>query len=503
MDNNNNNDDERIMALKKAYADIILNTAKEAAARIMVSERKAARFEYELKTAKDDAVKMLLRLKQMMDFKISEAAVTSCTQQKKIEELEAQLQEAEDIVKELREELRAVEAQLSKFTKIKEVKHPVHVDYASTPEPITIPPSVVKPVSNNQTNKSQSLYKSLFPLKKSLLSNADLPSIISRSKETELYRNGCTQRIRACERIPLDKKLPFPVKTNENKNTDKKDEVLEKEIVLEQVKEMDIAANNSCERAPLDKKLSFSVKTNDDNNPKSISKEDEVLDKEIVLVQVKEIDIAADNSCLTSPSSVKHTNNTTIQENSKESKAIVKDLEITCNSQSTSQEELMSMSQVKDKVELPIRSSETEVSKTEVQSEASTDRVIKLTFQRKRKRGVMTDGSGFSEMTQENQSAPVSPEKVNLIGESTPEKKRLQQVAHQIKIAGDQPQGRTNKKMVVCGNDIKTQFLVLWDGAIVSCCLVQYGMFKAFHILLVDEKSENCRYLVEMRCKID
>ncbi|PWA64670.1 hypothetical protein CTI12_AA342660 [Artemisia annua] len=376
MDNNN---DERIMALKKAYADIILNTAKEAAARIMVSERKAARFEYELKTAKDDAVKMLLRLKQMMDFKISEAAVTSCTQQKKIQELEAQLQEAEDIVKDLREELRAVEAQLAKFTKIKEVKHPVQVDYVSTPEPITIPPSAVKPISNNQTNKSQSLYKSLFPLKKSLLSNADLPSIISRSKETELYRNGCTQRIRACERIPLDKKLPFPVKPNDNKNTDKKDEVLEKDIVLEQVKEMDIAA---------------------------------------------------DNSCLTSPSSVKHTNDTTIEENSNES--IVKDLEITCNSQSTSQEELMSMSQEKAKVDPSLKSSVSEVSKTEVQSQPSTDRVIKLTFQRKRKRGATIDGSGSSEMSQENQSAPVSPVKVNLIGESTPEKKRLEQVAHQL-----------------------------------------------------------------------
>ncbi|GJS53440.1 hypothetical protein Tco_0626802 [Tanacetum coccineum] len=133
-------------------------------------------------------------------------------------------------------------------------------------------------------------------------------------KETELYRNGCTQRIRACERIPLDKKLPFSVKTNDNKNTDKKDEVPEKEIVFEQVKEMDIAANNSCERATLNKKLSFSVKTNENNNPKSISKKEEVLDKEIVLVQVKEIDIAADNSCLTSQSSVKHTNDTTIQE---------------------------------------------------------------------------------------------------------------------------------------------------------------------------------------------
>lgn len=36
------------MALKKAYADIILNTAKEAAARVMASERKALSFENDL-----------------------------------------------------------------------------------------------------------------------------------------------------------------------------------------------------------------------------------------------------------------------------------------------------------------------------------------------------------------------------------------------------------------------------------------------------------------------
>lgn len=58
------------MALKKAYADIILNTAKEAAARIMVSERKAIRYQHELFTAKEDALRMLLRLKQMLDAKV-------------------------------------------------------------------------------------------------------------------------------------------------------------------------------------------------------------------------------------------------------------------------------------------------------------------------------------------------------------------------------------------------------------------------------------------------
>lgn len=57
-------------ALKKAYAEIILNTAKEAAARIMVSEKKALRFQQELFSTKEEALRMLLRLKQMLDSKV-------------------------------------------------------------------------------------------------------------------------------------------------------------------------------------------------------------------------------------------------------------------------------------------------------------------------------------------------------------------------------------------------------------------------------------------------
>lgn len=56
--------------MKKAYADIILNTAKEAAARILVSERKSTHFQQELASTKDEALHMLLRLKQMMDSKV-------------------------------------------------------------------------------------------------------------------------------------------------------------------------------------------------------------------------------------------------------------------------------------------------------------------------------------------------------------------------------------------------------------------------------------------------
>ncbi|KAI3759350.1 hypothetical protein L6452_07101 [Arctium lappa] len=414
--------DERLTALKKAYADIILNTAKEAAARIMVSERKALRFEYELKNAKEDALQMLLRLKKMMDSKINEAAVASCTQQKKIEELEAQLQEAEDIVKDLREELRAVETELERFSQSKEVKHPVQVDYASTgnvprtSESIPFPPSEVQPDSNtDQTTKSQRLYNSLFPIKKSLISSGDLPSIILRSKETELYRNGCTQRIRACERTPPDKNLSFSVQM---------DGIKPESIVKE-------------DEAP-------------DKLRKSPSPGVDILcsveEKEVILDQVKEMDLAAEDSCLTSPSSVKHSNDTAMQENSDEGRTVDGDLVRTCNSQSRIREELMptrlekdeSLHSVEPQVDPPLKISETKVSETsEVPSQPMTDRVIKYTFQRKRKRGALIDGCASSERSEENQKAQnLGPGKANLIGESTPEKIRLEQVARQY-LLGD------------------------------------------------------------------
>ncbi|XP_039005219.1 uncharacterized protein LOC120132544 [Hibiscus syriacus] len=108
---------EKLTALKKAYAEIILNTAKEAAARIMVSERKAQRYQQELFAAKDEALRMLVRLKHMLDAKVNEGETMSLNQQKRIEELEAQLGEAEDIVRDLRAELREAQDELEKLTK--------------------------------------------------------------------------------------------------------------------------------------------------------------------------------------------------------------------------------------------------------------------------------------------------------------------------------------------------------------------------------------------------
>ncbi|KAF8096685.1 hypothetical protein N665_0303s0010 [Sinapis alba] len=101
-------------ALKKAYAEIILNTAKESAATVMLSDRKSARFRHDLSETKEEALRLLVRLKHMIDAKTIEADVISSNQQRHIDVLEAQLHEAEDIITDLRSEVRWVRDRLEK-----------------------------------------------------------------------------------------------------------------------------------------------------------------------------------------------------------------------------------------------------------------------------------------------------------------------------------------------------------------------------------------------------
>ena len=61
---------QEMEAIKKAYAEMILNTAKEAAARVMAAELRARRTEQEMVSVKEEAANMLLRLKQMIDTKV-------------------------------------------------------------------------------------------------------------------------------------------------------------------------------------------------------------------------------------------------------------------------------------------------------------------------------------------------------------------------------------------------------------------------------------------------
>ncbi|KAL6287941.1 hypothetical protein ACE6H2_012331 [Prunus campanulata] len=222
---------QKMVALKKAYAEIILNTAKEAAARVMASEHKALRFQLDLRSTKDESLRVLLRLKQMIDSKTSEAEITSSSQQRRIDELEAQLQEAEDIITDLRSELKQVWSEFERVNgnQVKPLDRQITREDASfpespTPEPILlsrlgsgheiVPTSGLDniPVSRGIDHKccnemKQSEQLSVSDLDKFYAPDSDLASIIMGSKEPELLRNGCTQRIRAFERNLLDEKV--------------------------------------------------------------------------------------------------------------------------------------------------------------------------------------------------------------------------------------------------------------------------------------------------------
>ncbi|KAL6178150.1 hypothetical protein ACLB2K_049669 [Fragaria x ananassa] len=217
---------EKLTALKKAYADIILNTAKEAAARVMVSEKRAFRLQREILYTKEEALRMLLRLKHTYDSKVGEAEMKSMSQQGKIDELEAQLQEAEDIVSDLRGELSAVQDRLEKAKKRQALERQnLEVDTAVQenmsqdgqcfPDMITsqLNPQADVVATNgkkswNGTYEGSKCYVESDSLKDhNCVHDPDFASIVMRSKEPESYRNGCTQRIRAFERYLFDEKL--------------------------------------------------------------------------------------------------------------------------------------------------------------------------------------------------------------------------------------------------------------------------------------------------------
>lgn len=61
---------QKMEALKRAYAEMILNTAKEAAERVMAAEVRSRQSEQELVSAKEEASRMLVRLKQINDAKV-------------------------------------------------------------------------------------------------------------------------------------------------------------------------------------------------------------------------------------------------------------------------------------------------------------------------------------------------------------------------------------------------------------------------------------------------
>ncbi|KVI09143.1 hypothetical protein Ccrd_012481, partial [Cynara cardunculus var. scolymus] len=168
-------------ALKKAYAEIILNTAKEAANRAMVSECKALRFHHDLHNTKDEALRMLLRFKHIIDAKTTEAEMTTLGQQKRIEELDAQLNETEGVIVDLREELRKAH---ERFEEVKK-SHMLQSN---------------EPFGNEHMHDIEDTAHD----KKIDVTEQFRSSSQCGSKEPDFCRNGYTHRIRAIERNLVD-----------------------------------------------------------------------------------------------------------------------------------------------------------------------------------------------------------------------------------------------------------------------------------------------------------
>lgn len=159
--------------------------------------------------------------------------MTSLSQREKIEELEAQLNEAEDVIADLRIELKQLQGALEKVKRnqvrslngrVKKEDASSHGNAAADPirpslsnsEFETVTTSEMKNAPLNQSvsvDKSCSTAKGTEQPSVSLpdngnAHNSDFACILMRSKEPELYRNGFTQRIRAFEKNLLNGKVP-------------------------------------------------------------------------------------------------------------------------------------------------------------------------------------------------------------------------------------------------------------------------------------------------------
>ncbi|KAK9039522.1 hypothetical protein V6N11_014721 [Hibiscus sabdariffa] len=210
-------------ALKVAYADVMLNMAKESASRVIVSEKRASLFQHQLDCSNKESLRLLLRLKHMIDVKQSqmlasfqtiEAETTSMNQKRKINELESQLNEAEDVITDLRVELNHVRDKL-KRAKRTQAKPPLSGETTCEDATSLTKPTVRSPLKpltvaesemrNNVLNhgylhrccnaaKQGDWPKSCYP------HNSGLATIVVASEKPKLYRNGCTQGICALAR---------------------------------------------------------------------------------------------------------------------------------------------------------------------------------------------------------------------------------------------------------------------------------------------------------------
>lgn len=181
-------------------------------------------------------------------FQIAEAETASLGQGQKVQELEAQLNEAEETVVDLRTELRRVQDELEKLKNnlVKPMDERRVKGSSAHTNPhqemnICISDSIAcLLLSGTEHVKSPSGDRCCFVFENATTpteplddlpsghyydSNTDLASIATRSKEPELYKNGWTQRIRALEENQLTGNSPLHGQ-NDDGNSHTKNELM-------------------------------------------------------------------------------------------------------------------------------------------------------------------------------------------------------------------------------------------------------------------------------------
>jgi uncharacterized coiled-coil protein SlyX len=184
--------------------------------------------------------------------------MTSLSQRRRIEELEAQLNEAEDVIADLRTELKQLWDALekAKSNEIQRLDGRIMKEHGSSYENTALETIIPSPSSSGleavttskmkiapldqrvSVNKCCNTTKETIQMGVSLLDNiyahnSDFASIIMRSKQPELYRNGFSQRIRAFERNFLHGKAP-PSGDVDDQHSLEKNELITKVIDKEE-----------------------------------------------------------------------------------------------------------------------------------------------------------------------------------------------------------------------------------------------------------------------------
>lgn len=220
---------QEMLALKKAYADMILNISKEAAVRVMEAKIKTDKYEKDLISTKEEAVRMMMRLKQMIDNQKREAEGIILNNQRKITELEAQLDEAEGLILDLRAKLSHTEDQLEavkdKHKRLLAQKESVYLPRRSImptneqtyfafshsfpePEPTEIS-EVQIPLAKhiNLVHECVTLQKEIARISSGCdpcpANTAVFASDTTQSKEPELFKENCCQGFQSTGTVPL------------------------------------------------------------------------------------------------------------------------------------------------------------------------------------------------------------------------------------------------------------------------------------------------------------